>query len=171
MYITIAGLLLRKLDISHVEILVAYDKFFKKYQNGEISKDDFLKENQENMMAETLFNVFDEDNSGTLNFYEFMMVKYTSNLQSPEEKLNWIFTAFDQDGGGSIDGDEIRGIVVGLFKMSDKIENEEEIIACIKEIQEAIDADGDGNISKEEFVENAMKSSFIYKMVTEKIGM
>ena len=108
----IAGLLLRKLDISHVEILVAYDKFFKKYQNGEISKDDFLKENQENMMAETLFNVFDEDNSGTLNFYEFMMVKYTSNLQSPEEKLNWIFTAFDQDGGGSVDVDEIRGIVV-----------------------------------------------------------
>ena len=39
-----------------------------------------------------------------------------TDLNTPEDKLNWIFTAFDQDGGGSIDVDEIRDIVVGLFR-------------------------------------------------------
>ena len=31
-----------------------------------------------------------------------------TNLNTPEDKLNWIFTAFDTDGGGSIDVDEIK---------------------------------------------------------------
>ena len=30
------------------------------------------------------------------------------DLSDPELKLGWIFTAFDADGGGSIDADEIR---------------------------------------------------------------
>ena len=39
-----------------------------------------------------------------------------NKLNTPEDKLNWIFTAFDTDGGGSIDVDEIRDIVIGLFR-------------------------------------------------------
>ena len=31
-----------------------------------------------------------------------------TNLDTPEDKLNWIFTAFDTDGGGTIDVEEIR---------------------------------------------------------------
>ena len=31
-----------------------------------------------------------------------------TDLNTPEEKLNWIFTAFDTDGGGTIDLEEIR---------------------------------------------------------------
>ena len=37
-------------------------------------------------------------------------------LDTREDKLNWIFMAFDQDGGGFIDGHEIRDIVVCLFR-------------------------------------------------------
>ena len=33
---------------------------------------------QDNILAESLFDVFDEDKSGALNFYEFMLVKVTS---------------------------------------------------------------------------------------------
>ena len=78
-----AKLLVGKLEISNIDVLVANDKFFKKYPNGEISKDEFLKENKGNILAEIIFRVFDEDNSGSLNFYEYMMVKNTwfgSNL-------------------------------------------------------------------------------------------
>ena len=34
--------------------------------------------------------------------------KNVGDLDSPEAKLSWIFTAFDADGGGTIDSDEIR---------------------------------------------------------------
>ena len=73
----------------------------------------------QSILADPLFRVFHEDNSGALNFYEFMCIKNAS-IKTPEKKLSWIFTAFDQDGGGTIDVDEIRDTVVALFKMSRK---------------------------------------------------
>ena len=120
-------------------------------------------------MAEAFFRVFDEDNSGALSFYEYMMVKNAPNLDSPEEKIVWIFTAFDQDGGGTIDVNEVSEIVVALFKMAGKestgLLSEQEIEDCVDDIIDAVDTDGDGVITKEEFVQNAMNSDFILKMV------
>ena len=37
-------------------------------------------------------------------------------LDTNDDKLNWIFMAFDQDGGGFIDVNEIRDIVTCLFR-------------------------------------------------------
>ena len=38
----------------------------------------------------------------------FVQADNVGVLNSAEEKLGWIFTAFDADGGGSIDVEEIR---------------------------------------------------------------
>ena len=120
-------------------------------------------------MAEAFFRVFDEDNSGALNFYEYMLVKNAPSLDTPEEKIEWIFTAFDQDGGGTIDIDEVEGIVDALFKMAGKevsgIISDEEKDDCVYSIIDAVDTDGDGVISKEEFVQNAMNSAFIFNVI------
>ena len=43
-------------------------------------------------------------------------VKSVRTINTPEEKLNWIFTAFDSDGGGSIDLEEVKEIVLGCFR-------------------------------------------------------
>ena len=120
-------------------------------------------------MADAFFRVFDEDNSGALNFYEFMMAKNASDMKTSEEKLNWIFTAFDQDGGGTIDVEEVYDIVLGLFKMLGKGGEDTEIeeMMCVQKIIQALDTDEDGVITKEEFVQNAMKSNFIMNLVTE----
>ena len=37
---------------------------------------------QAGVMAQSLFRVFDEDNSGKLTFYEFVQVKYLSPMRS-----------------------------------------------------------------------------------------
>ena len=52
--------------------------------------------------------MFDEDNSGTLNFYELMCIKYAKISTTTRDKLEWIFKVFDMDGGGSIDYEEFR---------------------------------------------------------------
>ena len=78
-------------------------------------------------MAESLFRVFDEDNSGNLNFFEYLQVHDHGNrdtetetdwqansvtdLDSNEDKLNWIFMAFDQDGGGFIDVQVMNNLI------------------------------------------------------------
>ena len=119
------------------------------------------------MIAESLFRVFDDDNSGSLNFFEYLQADNVTNLNTVQEKLNWVFTAFDQDGGGSIDVDEIRDICVCLFRFAKIEEDEDLLFACVEDIRATIDKDGDGDISKEEFVKNAMQSKFINKLLIE----
>ena len=90
-----------------------------------------------------------------------------SDLETPEDKLSWIFTAFDEDGGGSIDVDEIRDIVEGLFRLAGIEEDGDMISSCVTDVRAAIDDDGDGDISKEEFVKNAMGSKFISDLLSK----
>ena len=43
--------------------------------------------------------MFDDDDSGNLNFAEFIQADSVKNLDTPEDKLGWMFDAFDADGG------------------------------------------------------------------------
>ena len=90
------------------------------------------------------------------------------NLITPEEKLNWIFTAFDADGGGSIDVNEIKDIVVWMFRFIGLDEDPDLIASCVIDVRATIDVDRDGDISKDEFIKNAMKSQFIAGILIEK---
>ena len=75
--------------MSNIDAMVTYEKFYKKYPSGEINKEQFLevrnyvidisstwlsliwifcKENKGNIMKETFFKIFDEDDSGSLRF-------------------------------------------------------------------------------------------------------
>ena len=159
--------LMAKCDLNEEDVTAAYDDFHEKYPNGEISQEQFVAQSQAGILAESLFRVFDEDKSGELSFYEFLQANSVKKLNTPEDKLNWIFTAFDTDGGGSIDVDEIRDIVIGLFRLAGIDEDDDLISACVSDVRDAVDGDGDGDISKEEFVKNAMKSKFIFNMLKE----
>ena len=94
-----------------------------------------------------------------------MLVKNASNLKTDEDKLGWIFTSFDRDGGGSIDIYEVAHVVEGLFKMAGKEEDVDEIEDIADEIMDIVDTDNDGEISKEEFLENAMKTDLILNLM------
>ena len=112
--------------------------------------------------------MFDEDNSGTLSFYEYMQAANLKKMQKPEEKLMWLFSAFDSDGGGSIDVDEIRDIVVWLFRLAGIEEDEDLLVSCSMDVRATIDEDKDGDISMEEFLNNAMNSKFVSSMLKTK---
>lgn len=65
-----------KTDLTEEELLVAHDDFHERYPSGEINKKEFLEQSRAGMfLAEALFRVFDEDNSGNLDFSEFIQVK------------------------------------------------------------------------------------------------
>ena len=123
-------------------------------------------------MAEGLFRVFDKTNRGSLTFFQFMTVKTAPKLVDPSEKLSWVFNAFDEDGGGTIEYEEITKLVEAIFRMSGRgdsteedREREQEIILSVDEVMESIDVDGDGVITRQEFVENALKSDFIQEII------
>ena len=88
----------------------------------------------------------------------------------------------------------IRDIVVGLFHLAGIEEDEDLLYSCTEDVRfddhdhdhddddgddndddshhhhprATVDQDGDGDISKEEFVKNAMNSKFIHDMLVEK---
>ena len=82
-----------KLSLSKEELSDNYDQFMKTCPNGEMTKAQFLKD-QEGLMAESLFRVFDEDGSGSMDFTEYMLASNCTSLTKPEEKLTWIFNVF-----------------------------------------------------------------------------
>ena len=55
-----------------------------------------------------MFKVFDKDESGTMDFVEYMQAKKALTLDSIDDKLEWVFCLFDSDGGGSVDLKEIE---------------------------------------------------------------
>ena len=158
-----------KLKLSEKQIAAKHKKFIKNYPKGEMSKREFVEAtkkmgNMKRSMAESLFRVFDEDKSGSMDFEEFMLASNCSNMACPEDRLEWIFNLFDEDGGGVIDMDEVIKMVMGIFRMNGGEEDKEVILACVLDLFDIIDVDGDGEITKEEFVDNAMKSGFIQNL-------
>ena len=105
-----------------------------------------------------------------------MFLSHTSTLLF---RLSWIFNVFDEDGGGSIDVEEVHKLVLSLLQLTEagdlgeesvqaciQVRNiinimEERIEMCSQAIIQTMDEDGDGTISKEEFVDNALKIEFI----------
>ena len=55
--------------------------------------------------------MFDYDNSGTMDFTEYMLAINATNLNTAEDKLMWMFDVFDKDGGGTISVDEIKELL------------------------------------------------------------
>ena len=47
-----------------------------------------------------------------MDFTEYMMAINATSLNSPEDKLNWMFDVFDKDGGGTISSDEIKDLIM-----------------------------------------------------------
>ena len=161
-----------KTGLTEKQVNEKFDEFMKICPHGDMSKKKFIElsraalGDQADFLSESLFRVFDEDNSGTMDFAEYMLAINATNLESPEEKLKWMFDVFDKDGGGTISPAEIHAMLQGLFEMSGQEFDDEDLMVASKDIMDAIDADGDGEVTRKEFIDNAMKSEFIASMLT-----
>ena len=100
-------------------------------------------ENKEDLMQ--VLREADTDNSGEIDYTEFIAATLDSQVYLKEEYLMAAFQMFDTDGSGSIDNDEVIKLLQGdeLAGLASK----EAINKAMKEI----DANGDGEIDFEEF--------------------
>ena len=98
-----------------------------------------------------IFDQFDKDKDGKIDFDEFMilMTNNSPETQAEEEVIN-AFRVFDKEGNGLIASSELKHI---MMTIGDKMTEEE-----ADEMVNEADIDEDGMINYEEFVRMMMAS-------------
>ena len=150
----IASQLLTK---SEKENLAKIFKAIDKNGDGKLSKeenldgyDEFFGKNMDKNDIEKMFDSVDIDKSGFIDYSEFVVAAMNEKNLLTDEKLQSAFKMFDKDGSGFISAEEIKEIL-GFGKTL----GEEGVNDIIKQV----DANGDGQISFEEFAAMMRKLS------------
>jgi neuronal calcium sensor 1 len=113
------------LSNSNRELLLTCRKgFLKDCPSGMLTKEEFQKIYRQffpfgdpSSFADYVFNVFDSDKSGSIDFKEFICALSVTSRGKMEDKLDWAFQLYDIDGDGKISYDEMLAIVEAIYKM------------------------------------------------------
>ena len=141
--------------LSEEEVKKLKENFQKIDTNGDgmLSLDEVKKAISQNKgislsNVEQIFKSIDTDNSGNIDYTEFIAASLDKNIYLQENKLYEAFKLFDVDGSGKISKDEIA-YILGTEKKSKEIEK----------LFKKYDTNNDGEIDFKEFV-SMMKEEF-----------
>merc|ERR1711935_191541 len=96
-----------------------------------------------------MFAQVDADGNGEIDYSEFVVATMNEKNLLSHGKLQTAFKMFDKDGGGSISTDEIKQVLSFGQNLEESVVNE---------IIKQVDANGDGEISFDEFAEMMLKN-------------
>ena len=104
-----------------------------------------LGQNPTEEELEQMLHDADDDNNGTLDFAEFLvMMEHKMNEVDHEAEMRSVFKVYDRDGNGTISADELKYMMTQLGEPLTDAE--------VDEFIRVADVDNDGQIDYEEFV-------------------
>ncbi|GMM36491.1 frequenin [Saccharomycopsis crataegensis] len=101
-----------------------YKGFLRDCPSGQLTNAEFLKIYKQFFpfgdptdFANYIFNVFDKDKNGSIDFKEFIIVLSITSRGSKNEKLEWSYKLYDQNRDDKIDYQEMLNVLVAIYKM------------------------------------------------------
>jgi Ca2+-binding EF-hand superfamily protein len=136
--------------------------FLKDCPSGTLTKPEFQKIYKQffpfgdpSSFADYVFNVFDADKSGSIDFKEFICALSVTSRGKMEDKLEWAFQLYDIDGDGAISYEEMLAIVEAIYKMVGSMvklpEDEDTPEKRVRKIFRMMDKDENGSLDINEF--------------------
>lgn len=156
------------------ELSSFFDKFKKDFPDGKITKDQFTilykkmfgVDGDATEFCELTFKQYDKDNSGTIDFKEFMMTLSVASRGTPDEKLLWAFHLYDKDGNGYLTESEIREVLTAVYKARSKPAPQESAARVAADIMKQADDNKDGRLSEAEFLYHAARCEEVQEMLS-----
>nr|OQO30095.1 Calcium-binding protein NCS-1 [Rachicladosporium sp. CCFEE 5018] len=166
------GELQRATHFDKKELQQWYKGFLKDCPSGMLTKSEFQKIYKQffpfgdpSSFADYVFNVFDADKSGSIDFKEFICALSVTSRGKMEDKLDWAFQLYDIDGDGKISYEEMLSIVEAIYKMVGSMvklpEDEDTPEKRVKKIFSMMDKDENGSLDMEEFKEGSKRDETI----------
>ena len=150
---------------------------FQDCPDGRLDKKQFIKLYQElepadakvDKYAEFVFNAFDTDNSGSIEFTEFLLAFNIRSKGKLDERLNFAFTIYDSDGNGYIDRKELKNMFNLLFTMLNVSKKDERynLDHRVDEVIKKFDVSGDKKLSREEFIQGVKSDEPLRRLLLD----
>ncbi|XP_034971774.1 guanylyl cyclase-activating protein 3 [Zootoca vivipara] len=153
-----------------------YAKFMKECPSGQLSMYECKKllgldnpTDQANTYVETVFNIFDSNKDGFIDFLEFIAAINLVIRGKIDQKLKWYFKLYDADGNGTIDKKELLSIFTAIQAINGNQELTPEEFTNM--VFQKIDVNNDGELSLEEFINGVESDENLLEMISKSFDL
>nr|AYD91295.1 guanylyl cyclase-activating protein [Eptatretus cirrhatus] len=164
-------------DLNALQIHKWYKKFMMECPSGQLTMHEFKQffglrglSVDANMYVEQMFNTFDMNKDGSIDFMEYVAALSLVLKGTVEQKLRWYFKLYDVDGNGCIDRQELLQIIMAIRAINGST-SEVSAEEYTNKVFDNIDINGDGELSLEEFVEGTKQDKALMEMLTTNLDL
>ncbi|CAF3505171.1 unnamed protein product [Adineta steineri] len=147
---------------SEKDIQAWHAGFFCDCPDGQLTKEIFIRifkrfyvrDNRAACFCKYVFGMFDKDNSGALNFVEFLLAISSKTQGDLEQRLELAFDMYDVSGNGEIELEELTNLIISMYDLVGETNRKDDKDPKFRaiEIFKKLDINNDKKLSKEEFI-------------------
>ncbi|CAF1365003.1 unnamed protein product [Adineta steineri] len=167
-------LLLKNTHFNRQQIKEWHQGFLKDCSKGKLDKKKFIEVYKQfyptgkaDKFCTHVFKTFDTDNSGEIDFVEFLIAISVTSHGDIREKLNMAFNMYDIDKNGSVDSKEMEQIVTAIYDLlgEENRKGENSPAKRVEKIMKKLDLNGDRSLTKDEFINGCLQDDFLKNLL------